>query len=359
MTSRIRAGVGAHPRSRGADRLLVGQSGRNAGSSPLARGGLRRGRIQVGVRRLIPARAGRTRPRQCGGGLPAGSSPLARGGHRRRGPDTDRRGSSPLARGGRLKHPNPPLLVVRLIPARAGRTLGSGGVAAGGRGSSPLARGGPITCACRPATVVPGAHPRSRGADTSCFQARPRIAGSSPLARGGRTPTGPRSGGAWGSSPLARGGLAEWLGKVAEEQGSSPLARGGHLGRGHADLLEGLIPARAGRTCPGQRRAFSRWAHPRSRGADEALGSAKLYGSGSSPLARGGQRHPSAATTTRGLIPARAGRTVVSWMSRPTVRAHPRSRGADLQPTVQFIRNGGSSPLARGGHTHHLQRPVS
>ena len=150
----------AHPRSRGEHDInhpfLFGR----AGSSPLARGTLGGMLVDSGKARLIPARAGNTlaltapyarssaHPRSRGehlqafraAFLDAGSSPLARGTP----PDcnyADNRG--------------------RLIPARAGNTLGY----------------------CRPRRSR-AAHPRSRGEHILQRHLCPLHYGSSPLARG-------------------------------------------------------------------------------------------------------------------------------------------------------------------------------
>ena len=71
--------------------------------------------------------------------------------------------------------------------------------------------------------------------------------------------------------------------------GSSPLARGGLSELVESTNERGLIPARAGRTIGLQ--AFD------------------ANGKGSSPLARGGRVEPLEPAARRGLIPARAGRT--------------------------------------------------
>ena len=91
--------------------------------------------------------------------------------------------------------------------------------------------------------------------------------------------------------------------------GSSPLARGGRAASRAGGTVRGLIPARAGRT-PHRGAFLTRaWAHPRSRGADAAVTKVEIYLWGSSPLARGGPAVRSPAPNSRGLIPARAGRT--------------------------------------------------
>ena len=155
----------AHPRSRGADPNIDGDTSRLYGSSPLARGGLPLEKSSDSSTGLIPARAGRTYANTPGPRQP-GAHPRSRGADDR--PPVvglSLWGSSPLARGGRLES----LASADssgLIPARAGRTQ---------RGHL--------------RDRDDGAHPRSRGADRVYRDGTLITTGSSPLARGGH-PTG-------------------------------------------------------------------------------------------------------------------------------------------------------------------------
>ena len=129
-----------HPRSRGVYMMRPTRSVIGVGSSPLARGLLRRRRDDALPARIIPARAGFTgedSPRLLS---ESGSSPLARGLHGLR-----------LVLGGRAG----------IIPARAGFT-----------GWRPRARPGRRD------------HPRSRGVYVDRITGDAVRAGSSPLARG-------------------------------------------------------------------------------------------------------------------------------------------------------------------------------
>jgi len=125
--------------------------------------------------------------------------------------------------------------------------------------------------------------------------------------------------------------------------GSSPLARGGPHSTSLATSTEGLIPARAGRT--GQRGPSPPrgWAHPRSRGADLNPGTPNVPHGGSSPLARGGLAGDRGRVEGAGLIPARAGRTRTRTEATNTPPAHPRSRGADTTaPHFVHVHEGSS-----------------
>ena len=115
------------------------------------------------------------------------------------------------------------------------------------------------------------------------------------------------------------------------------------------DCARGLIPARAGRTVSGAVVFGPLRAHPRSCGADSCAATGTSSTPGSSPLVRGGQARTMPPTRSTRLIPARAGRTSKGPTSRLGLWAHPRSCGADLTLQLFFVRRVGSSPLVRGG----------
>ena len=227
-----------------------------------------------------------------------GSSPLTRGKHDEVDGLGDHGGSSPLTRGKprRLRRRH---LVVRLIPAHAGKT----------------------NAVLRPDTKT-RAHPRSRGENLALY-----VTGSA-------------------------------------FPGSSPLTRGKLLQRERQQGRHGLIPAHAGKTLPGCGIRRGGGAHPRSRGENWAGVAAAYTGRGSSPLTRG---KPPQKTRTRGspltrgkrfrrgalrllpgLIPAHAGKTSPSTRAGSASRAHPRSRGENINGLVAVMIAGGSSPLTRG-----------
>ena len=343
---------------------------RGGGSSPLARG-LRGPWSQYpGQMRIIPARAGFTAPGGRGPSSPR-DHPRSRGVYcRGRPPSSRSSGSSPLARGlpGRRHGPG---LEPRIIPARAGFTRRparsprrkgdhprSRGVYPGMSitmirmaGSSPLARGlrrrrlgaggargiiparAGFTAWTAPWSSTSTDHPRSRGVYGPAPATASSPAGSSPLARG--LPHGPLRGlrrpriiparagftrscrsayGDAGDHPRSRGvyqsgGL--WIGAVL---GSSPLARGlpSHSiqWRDHP----GIIPARAGFTRNDHPPLALSWDHPRSRGVYRLRLRAGRREQGSSPLARGLPLDGEQVAVGGGIIPARAGFTLVFLM---------------------------------------------
>ena len=252
------------------------------GSSPLARGTRGLCVLKYPLVRLIPARAGNTLF-ICSHTPSTAAHPRSRGEHHftHYGCRRDR-GSSPLARGTLLLVLADALLS-RLIPARAGNTLGIAGLPASdaahprSRGEHPFLPLG---------VLAPGAaHPRSRGEHTGKLNASPVIFGSSPLARG---------------TPVARS--RSWF-----------SCR--------------LIPARAGNTTERITFEMCAAAHPRSRGEHPQITSHRPRSFGSSPLARGTRRRTSVKMAASRLIPARAGNTATLGAYGAYHAAHPRSRG--------------------------------
>ena len=252
-------------------------------------------------------------------------------------------GSSPLTRG---KHGNtmPLGALIGLIPAHAGKTLRQ-------RRPRPRQR----------------AHPRSRGENPSWIWCLPRRRGSSPLTRGkhgpaertpapeGLIPAHAGKTGTYGARlphptahPRSRGENPLRLRSSAAAAGSSPLTRGKHSRRCRQLLDSGLIPAHAGKTTrpAGTRRA--RRAHPRSRGENENGGKAWNKATGSSPLTRGKHQVTVLDRGDGRLIPAHAGKTPQRGSRPRRAEAHPRSRGENLNVSVEVVHAGGSSPLTRG-----------
>ena len=68
-------------------------------------------------------------------------------------------------------------------------------------------------------------------------------------------------------------------------------------------------------------------AHPRSRGENFPDRDVATAVAGSSPLTRGKQAAHDGLQDDLGLIPAHAGKTLISARSPFAARAHPRSRG--------------------------------
>ena len=113
-------------------------------------------------------------------------------------------------------------------------------------------------------------------------------------------------------------------------------------------LIQGLIPAHAGKTSARVAGMGPNRAHPRSRGENKKPMELAETGLGSSPLTRGKQSQRREGPAQGGLIPAHAGKTPVLVVREIEAWAHPRSRGENTGPHGQRSTPAGSSPLTRG-----------
>ena len=116
----------------------------------------------------------------------------------------------------------------------------------------------------------------------------------------------------------------------------------------------GIIPARAGTTTVSHLFSFIIRDHPRSRGDYYQAPAVIQRLVGSSPLARGLQANTFRFVCRFGIIPARAGTTYLMLLPILAVWDHPRSRGDyhTQSKTEQWAT--GSSPLARGLLIYHF-----
>ena len=116
-------------------------------------------------------------------------------------------------------------------------------------------------------------------------------------------------------------------GEITAQEGSFPLTRGK---RGLVQILSSprrLIPAHAGKTMPPTASLEAHRAHPRSRGENVGDFASGPGGQGSSPLTRGKLIWAATAVPATGLIPAHAGKTCPGRSTTSASAAHPRSRG--------------------------------
>ena len=159
---RVTVAFGDHPRMRGEHAGLSHLANTLAGSSPHARGALRRQQIQLDGRGIIPACAGST-SRMYPVHTRLSDHPRMRGEHTAcEFTSTNTAGSSPHARGA-LTNLSERLAPCRIIPACAGSTGTMGG---------------------REPHVQD--HPRMRGEHTGAIERTVYAVGSSPHARGAR-----------------------------------------------------------------------------------------------------------------------------------------------------------------------------
>ena len=211
------------------------------------------------------------------------------------------------------------------------------------------------------------AHPRSRGENAASTAARKVSLGSSPLTRGkrrrnrirgphaglipahaGKTTWSPRSSRPGRAHPRSRGENNNEPMVVMGGCGSSPLTRGKRSRPARSQDRSRLIPAHAGKTSTRLRAARRERAHPRSRGENIIGVVSARRPTGSSPLTRGKRGSVRALDALTGLIPAHAGKTLVSNGEIPKGRAHPRSRGENLAHDRHVCRPHGLIPAHAG-----------
>ena len=338
----------AHPRSRGENTAGGLDRPEADGSSPLTRGKHRLPCRSSFGRRLIPAHAGKTSPPRTRPASPW-AHPRSRGENIQALDSSERAwGSSPLTRGKRVCQLVTPARR-GLIPAHAGKTR----------------------CLSR-STKCLRAHPRSRGENNRNSRQFLPVYGSSPLTRGkpndhrdqrregGLIPahagkTVERVGGyqVLEAHPRSRGENTVTRRCHSTRHGSSPLTRGKRRSVTQTATEARLIPAHAGKTWRPPKTRRVGWAHPRSRGENNARGDKIAGAFGSSPLTRGKRSQVENHHGTNRLIPAHAGKTPLSWHRRRCSPAHPRSRGENALDRCEGIVHRGSSPLTRG----KLSRP--
>ena len=146
-------------------------------------------------------------------------------------------------------------------------------------------------------------------------------------AHAGKTPSGAVICAASWAHPRSRGENDGRGAHARRPGGSSPLTRGKQL-RGPAQVIHiGLIPAHAGKTRPPNQPSYPTQAHPRSRGENVLGTPTKPSDRGSSPLTRGKLLKQVAYNLMQGLIPAHAGKTAGRRVRHGIQGAHPRSRG--------------------------------
>ena len=132
--------------------------------------------------------------------------------------------------------------------------------------------------------------------------------------------------------------------------GSSPLTRGKHRRVETARAPRGLIPAHAGKTVLSPSAHMRMWVHPRSRRENDLTEPIMELMPGSSPLTRGKPMTMPLCPALMRLIPAHAGKTQCKSLIFCARSAHPRSRGENPVGAGPRRRGLGSSPLTRGKH---------
>ena len=341
----------AHPRACGENSVDLCHRRLVGGSSPRVRGKCREGGLPVLRVGLIPARAGKIRPRTPPP-TPPPAHPRACGENRAPGTClTAMPGSSPRVRGkshrpGRRPRRN------RLIPARAGK-IGQREHLSGPFGAHPRACGENPPPPRRTASPV-GSSPRVRG---KCEGACSNLnrAGLIP-ARAGKIARPPTPAAPGRAHPRACGENVPRLNSAPASAGSSPRVRGKLMIWRPTSLVHGLIPARAGKISPPRPPCEHLWAHPRACGENPSADCFSTLRVGSSPRVRGKLLEDRRRLGRDGLIPARAGKIPAAPGRTWIPRAHPRACGENDRRPQGVPAFAGSSPRVRGKSDRQRRR---
>ena len=144
------------------------------------------------------------------------------------------------------------------------------------------------------------------------------------------------------------------LGKLVV-RGSSPRVRGKRYARVSTEDQDRLIPACAGKTNNELHTERINRAHPRVCGENSVERIPLGCPLGSSPRVRGKRGLPRPRRMVEGLIPACAGKTPINRHTSARARAHPRVCGEN-RPCIELSRDlNGSSPRVRGKHRSHAR----
>ena len=138
--------------------------------------------------------------------------------------------------------------------------------------------------------------------------------------------------------------------------GSPPRVREGLVSVRVYAHLNGITPARAGRTVKHWRKYTQSKDHPRSRGKDKMNPRICLIPQGSPPLAREGHSEERFHTKEAGITPACAGRTAQLLLKPFRRQDHPRMCGKDLIVLIRGDGKLGSPPHVREGPSFHYFR---
>ena len=212
------------------------------------------------------------------------------------------------------------------------------------------------------------AHPRVGGENSLVWATPATSAGSSPRGRG-KPPRSTRGACAWRLIPAWAGKTAGARRQLCDRPGSSPRGRGKRLTIFAQQGATRLIPAWAGKTQLWPAVARQPGAHPRVGGENWRRVRSVDHGVGSSPRGRGKRDEveelrealrliPAWAGKTRGgnrrageclwLIPAWAGKTPCCDAPASLAAAHPRVGGENAAIRDEWGDLPGSSPRGRG-----------
>ena len=396
--------VRVHPRECGGNRSRHLERDSLRGPSPRVRG------KPLGVGHLflghgsIPASAGETasvrgsahnervHPRECGGNKVAegavvgvlGPSPRVRGKHLAEVEITAPSRSIP-ASAGETRGFAPSRTVYRVHPRECGGNAETGTAQRPATGPSPRVRGKrlrghqhgahrrsiPASAGETPGPERPhhavGVHPRECGGNATFTAAAGPANGPSPRVRGkrGQPEVSPRRVGSIPASagethecqtalrdeevhPRECGGNTRMSNGTARRRGPSPRVRGKHLSRGGAGLAFGSIPASAGETSSTRLTRYLSGVHPRECGGNTPANPQTDPPTGPSPRVRGKRLPVVRRPDQSGSIPASAGETAAATAAGMRKRVHPRECGGNVPSWVFCAMPPGPSPRVRG-----------
>ena len=156
-----------------------------------------------------------------------------------------------------------------------------------------------------PPSAYQGSSPRVRGAALAGLRVLPAV-GIIP-ARAGSRGRAPRTRRSTRDHPHVCGEQAPPRWRSRGSSGSSPRVRGADYDALEKHPFDGIIPARAGSSLMEWKMSCLGWDHPRACGEQLHGPEPSLIISGSSPRVRGAAPAPPDALQVQGIIPARAG----------------------------------------------------
>jgi len=202
-----------------------------------------------------------------------------------------------------------------------------------------------------PINSFPGSPPRARGAG-SLGEGHREEGRITPARAGSRQQRG--SGfGLDSDHPRARGEQVYVVNRENVVWGSPPRARGA----GDCSLIRsnmiGITPARAGSSVNIASSYRVSRDHPRARGEQKKSNLSNVSDRGSPPRARGAAEPDIPFADPPGITPARAGSSLVYFLTHLCYKDHPRARGE--QSKIFFVASNGlgSPPRARGAVSYH------
>ena len=160
----------------------------------------------------------------------------------------------------------------------------------------------------------------------------------------------------WRDHPRMCGEHVSLRGPKGERGGSSPHVRGARRTCRSSGTGRGIIPACAGSTVVSWSGSDCCRDHPRMCGEHMGLIPDNVSTKGSSPHVRGARGVSGPSKRWCGIIPACAGSTSETQFQQQGWRDHPRMCGEHFVTAKGRMKLPGSSPHVRGAHTEHRSR---